>query len=107
MSKSLGATKSGVGRVNRAGSGEDGTIAFKHHERGVLICKPAKRRERNNTIGTDQHEPSQSVSNTGETRVTSVRADAVLNGQVASFDIYFYAVTENCNNAVSRGDECG
>jgi len=100
MGKGLSTAKASIGWMDRAGSGEHRTVAFQHHETGILIRKPAKRGKRNKPVRANQYKPSQSVSNARKTCFAPVRPDAVLNRQVAAFDIDLDAKTKDGYNAV-------
>ncbi|MFZ0213372.1 MAG: hypothetical protein WAL55_11725 [Candidatus Acidiferrales bacterium] len=106
MGKGLGASQSSIGRSNWAGCGEHGAVAIKHHEGCVLVGQPAKRSERNKSIGADDNETAQSMTYARQAGFAPSRTDAVVDGKVSAINVDFNAVTEERYNSVLRHNWC-
>src|SRR5579872_3065988 len=102
--RALRAAQPGIGRAHRPSGSQHGAIALQHHECSVLVCQPAERRQRDESVITNNHKTAQSVLDARETCSAPIYADAILANQMAALDSYIYAIAIQRDNAVARHD---
>jgi hypothetical protein len=78
----LSATQPGIGRTHGAGRNEHLTVPFKHHEGCALVGKPAESGEGDETVITNHDQSLEAMPDAGQAKVSAIRADPILDGQV-------------------------
>jgi hypothetical protein len=101
MRERLRAPKSGVGWSDWAGGNKNRSISIEHDKCGVLIGKPAKRRQRYHPIRADYHQTPKAVADSRQSRLATIGSDSIADCQMAAMDLHVDAITVERYDAVS------
>jgi hypothetical protein len=98
----LNSTQTRILRSDGSCGEKNRTLTIQHDERGALVSEPAQGCKGHGAISAYYNKPSQTVSDTRESRHVTSCADPIFDDEMSSIDAHGYAIPRQRENAATR-----